>query len=729
MPHFQNPLQKKIAALVALLNALKPLISIGEKIKLLDEFSTTKSYLKKHPKMKEILSQASPEETLFIKSVLAIEQGPVVFREYPQEIHDPAWQQIFVILRNLERHYSSIGGIIGYHVAVLKRIVGHSEPPEEHQKVNYLHPVGIDISHYTSDVKSFVKAGILSMGQFAEMYAVGGAGDRLNLLDEQSGEALPAAQLLFTGFTLLEGLIRDLQAKEYLFYKLTGKQVITPIAMMTSYEKDNHERIVSLCEKNHWFGRKKEEFYFFIQPQVPMVTVQGDWVMKDQMQVVVKPGGHGMIWKLAQDENVFDKLLAEGRRYVLVRQINNPIAGIDYGLLAFLGYGYSHQKLFGFSSCPRRLNTSEGMDVLLERVKKDGVEYCITNVEYTVFEQHGLKDQPSEAGGEHSLFPANTNILFADLRVIQRAIPNVPIPGMMINMKNKVCHTNAEGEKEEIQAGRLESTMQNIADYIADHYSNNLPEITPEDLRSYITYNDRLKTISVAKKSYLPGGSLLETPEGCFYDLLLNYHQLLKEYCGIELEPFPKQQDYLQNPSFLFYFHPALGPLYQIIQQKVQGGKFYAGAECVLEIAELEIKNLHLQGSLHILSECFLGKKDEEGTIRYSEESGKCRLLNVTVKNKGVNYQHPDNQYWKHQIHRHECMKIVLHGNAEFFAENVTFNGSHQIEVPDGHRMIALEKKGKVVFQLEKIAAPTWFWTYNFDHEDNIVLEVTTRAK
>jgi hypothetical protein len=45
-----------------------------------------------------------------------------------------------------------------------------------------------------------------------EIYPLGGAGDRLGLVDERSGECLPVAMLPYCGRTLLEGLIRDLQA-------------------------------------------------------------------------------------------------------------------------------------------------------------------------------------------------------------------------------------------------------------------------------------------------------------------------------------------------------------------------------------------------------------------------------------------------------------------------------------------------------------------------------------
>lgn len=85
--------------------------------------------------------------------------------------------------------------------------------------------------------------GLAAMPQLAEIYPVGGAGDRLGLVDAATGESLPAAVLPYGGRSMLEGLIRDLQAREYLYYKLHGQQLMTPVAVMTSDAKGNHRRI------------------------------------------------------------------------------------------------------------------------------------------------------------------------------------------------------------------------------------------------------------------------------------------------------------------------------------------------------------------------------------------------------------------------------------------------------------------------------------------------------
>jgi hypothetical protein len=67
--------------------------------------------------------------------------------------------------------------------------------------------------------------GLLAMPYLAEILPVGGAGDRLGLTCDVTGQPLPSAMLPYLGRPILEGLLRDLQAREYLYWQLTGTQV------------------------------------------------------------------------------------------------------------------------------------------------------------------------------------------------------------------------------------------------------------------------------------------------------------------------------------------------------------------------------------------------------------------------------------------------------------------------------------------------------------------------
>lgn len=613
------------------------------------------AHLDQDPHVKHIAVEAKSEHhELLLKSLIAIGQ-------------EAKWEDV----ASVETFYKDIGGIVGYHWMLVSFL--HGVHSSDHDGT-FHRPISIDITSEEA-VRENIEEGLAALPLLAEIYPVGGAADRLKLTDPITGEPLPAAKLTFGGFTLLEGLVRDVQAREYLYFKRFGRQVTTPIAMMTSAEKDNHDHILSLCQEKHWFGRPRDSFRFFCQPLVPTVDKQGQWCRLSQEKLLMKPGGHGVLWKLGEQEGIFEWMKTFGREKVLVRQINNPIAGTDYGLLAFCGIGYQQNKTFGFASCPRQVGSAEGVNILIERNQS----YCLTNIEYCDFAKFSITDAPIEPGSPYSQFPSNTNILFADIAAIQQAITRCPIPGMLINLKN-TTFTDEEGNVQSVEMARLESTMQNIADCF-------------DAEETYLTYNHRRKTISTTKKLYQKDGSLLETPEGCLYDHLHNTYDLLTT-CQIDLLPVPSQEDYLQNgPSFLFSYHPALGPLYSIIARKLRGGKWGERAELKLEIAEADIENLNLSGSLHVIADQPLGEKDISDVIHYSEKVGRCRLKNVIVENRGIDCS-GEPVYWKGEIPHVELCEIYIHGDGEFVAENVTLRGNLKIFVRNGVRLTAIEENG-----------------------------------
>ena len=66
--------------------------------------------------------------------------------------------------------------------------------------------------------------------------------------------------------------------------------------------------------------------HFFIQPLVPTVgAADARWMVSDPLTAVLKPGGHGVIWKLASDEGVFKWFSQHGRKAALVRQIRSAL--------------------------------------------------------------------------------------------------------------------------------------------------------------------------------------------------------------------------------------------------------------------------------------------------------------------------------------------------------------------------------------------------------------------
>lgn len=709
-----NPLREQ------LLVAEKP----EEKLALLRAYEGGKEPLKQmYEKHKGQMQNLSVNESIVLTAMCAIGQVHV-FSGAVDSLHEKL-QALFTTLIDIDHFYQSIGGIVGYHLTVLELIekkAAKSDKSHSHNKERtYYRPEGMDISQDSFSVRKAILKGISMLPSIAEVYPIGGAGDRLNLHDKE-GQSLPAACLSFCGKSLLNGLMRDLQAREYLYFKLYGEQLTTPVALMTSHEKNNHHRICKIAEEYEWFNRPPDSFFLCTQPLVPVITKEGKWVISKPYTLLLKPGGHGVIWKKAKETGVIDALLDRKRSKILVRQVNNPIAGIDHTLLAFTGEGFLHDYTFGFMSCPRFVNASEGTLVLLEKHNpKGGYDYCISNIEYTEFDSCGIADVPAKPDSPYSAFPANTNILFVDLKGLLQAMQYCEIPGMLINMKNKYASISTSGAPVEIEGGRLEATMQNISDWIIDNFATPLPKEKFQSLSSFVVYNDREKTIASTKASFSPGKSPIDTPEGTFYVFMQNAHNLLKQ-CGFQLPPLNGLEDYLkEGPSLIFLYHPALGPLYSIISQKLQGGKLGNNTELQLEIADVHIVDLSLQGSLIVEAEAVMGDLEETAVLRYSCLTGKCQLKHVTIENLGMD-RDKTYDYWKNAPIRKEAMTIRLKGNAEFIAENVTFKGEYFIEVPDGYCMTAYQEGSTVRFTSKKIERPSWYWEYSSDEEARIMI-------
>jgi len=703
--------------LAELVEKLQKAVSSHEKIEVLDRFPSVQNFLRESNSVKTFLVGASPEAQVVIKSMIAVGQGERIFASGEGKGRFAnQMPELLDQLLPIEKFYSEIGGIAGYHLRMLQLLL--QEPHLESAARQYLPPEGVDISAETPEVLQAIADGIRHLPFMAEIYPLGGAADRLRLQDEKTGVALPAARLPFMGKTLLEGMIADLQAREYVYYKLFGEQITTPVAMMTSREKENHHHILAICEESNWFGRSKEAFRFFCQPSVPTINKQGQWCLQDSMKLLLKPGGHGVIWRLARDAGVFDWFFSLGRKKALIRQINNPIAGVDYGIVAFTGIGCALNRDFGFASCPRLVKASEGINVIIETAQNGVYTYALTNIEYCDFQKFGIIDEPRNEN--YSKFPSNTNILFVDLKKILEAVSKCPIPGILVNLK-KLTYRCEAGHRKEEEIARLESTMQNIADFFTESFSERLHAGERGRLKTYLTYNERGKTISTAKREFALGASLLETPEGCFLDVLKNGRDLLLR-CGFEVPNIhPPAVFFAQGPSFIFRYHPALGPFYSLIAQKIRGGKLHEGSEIHLEIAEVDIENLDVKGSLLIHAEAVMGRYDGKGILHYSEKCGRCVLKNVKIENRGIDLEMP-NTYWRSEIARLETCHIILRGNSEFYAENVTLPGDQFIEVPDGMRIKAREENGSLLFEQELIDQPQWSWAYVFGSRGEIAL-------
>lgn len=104
------------------------------------------------------------------------------------------------------------------------------------------------------------------------------------------------------------------------------------------------------------------------------------------------------------------------------------------------------------------------------------------------------------------------------------------------------------------------------------------------------------------------------------------------------------------------------------LQRATMMNKFFIMAQGTCYLFIYQAPNLYFKISLfsminHRFSFCF---------FFFAQRCGKCKLQKVKVRNKGLNWNSPKNVYWKNEVERFESLKIILHGNAEFEASDVT---------------------------------------------------------
>jgi len=78
------------------------------------------------------------------------------------------------------------------------------------------------------------------------------------------------------------------------------------------------------------------------QPLVPVVGAEdGQWLVTKPFSPLSKPGGHGVIWKLAHDKGIFKWFFCQGRKGATVRQVRSVV--IDISSVCFFSFLVSRE--------------------------------------------------------------------------------------------------------------------------------------------------------------------------------------------------------------------------------------------------------------------------------------------------------------------------------------------------------------------------------------------------
>lgn len=535
-------------------------------------------------------------------------------------------------LQKLECLYENRGGCLGYHVEFSKCL----KEKKKYICKNFSPCSFLDVSSLSQQEISFhVFLGIQNLLETGFCLLAGGRAERFF----GSPSKRPLASLKFFNKSLLERFLDDIEGLEILYEKFFYKSLTIPLIVMVSS---------SISEDLCFVEIKKTDRYsngflkILVQSDFPVISSEGSFLL-DNGELIMLPGGHGMFWHEAYRQGFFRYFENLGKKHLLIRQINNPLAGLDKNLLLLLGISYAENKSFGVISCPRDERYSEGSWVKVY----DKETYAHINVEYVDF--------PYCDSLLLERAPANTNILYFNLEKNWESLSRLPVFEPILNMKPFVTK-NCTKEKQWL-GGRLECLIQDFTKLLKDP-AHEVPSVL-------ILNSSRETVISSIKKSLKE--SHLETPEKAFFDYV-NCSRKLLELCRIILPERRSWKNFLTlGPEFIFEYHPSLGPTYALIQKKMFQGHFFENSITELNITDIFFRNISVAGHF----------------VVNSSLSGKCFLRNVKIENRGSFFEHPK-ESWKGELSTMECLKISLHEGSKIYAENILLQGNLHIDVPKG---------------------------------------------
>jgi UDP-N-acetylglucosamine/UDP-N-acetylgalactosamine diphosphorylase len=180
-----------------------------------------------------------------------------------------------------------------------------------------------------------------------------------------------------------------------------------PLLIMTS--RDNHEETKAFFERYGFFGLKEGTVHFFSQGLLPTLTPDGRLILRDEVNLLANPDGHGGSLKALYESGMAARLKERGIAEIFYCQVDNPLARIADP--AFIGY---HRQ--------------EGADISTKVVRRQNLEekvgiYGLVNgkpaiVEYSDFspEEYGSLDE----SGNIRYWAGNIAIHMISLSFVER---------------------------------------------------------------------------------------------------------------------------------------------------------------------------------------------------------------------------------------------------------------------------------------------------------------------
>jgi len=255
--------------------------------------------------------------------------------------------------------------ILNIDFDLMKELYENAKNPVDFKKVTIEPIEHVDKSKITvNERESFNKKGIeaIKYNKLAVVTMAGGQGTRL-------GHTGPKGTYIFDPennksiFEALCDTIKDAW-KKY--------DTVIPWYIMTS--KENNKATVDFFEEKNYFGYPKEAIKFFVQGQLPMVSLTGKILLTEDGLVKEAANGHGGTLQSLEKEGILKEMEDNGIEWVFINGVDNVLVKPVDPLL--MGMSISN-KVLGAVKSIEKTDPKEKVGVFCRKNKKVGV------VEYT----------------------------------------------------------------------------------------------------------------------------------------------------------------------------------------------------------------------------------------------------------------------------------------------------------------------------------------------------------
>jgi len=107
-----------------------------------------------------------------------------------------------------------------------------------------------------------------------------------------------------------------------------------PLLIMTN--RENHQETREFFAARDYFNLDRQSIYFFNQGMLPTLTPEGQFILKDDMRLLVNPDGHGGSLKALHGTGLLRGLMDKGFTELFYCQVDNPLVKIADPI--FIGY-------------------------------------------------------------------------------------------------------------------------------------------------------------------------------------------------------------------------------------------------------------------------------------------------------------------------------------------------------------------------------------------------------